>query len=365
MIKLFNNNIGIVFFFVAIILLLGFFVLPHVIAKTYTGEDAEYLAEEADVVTSGDSNLLPTDTAVDAEPAFVATHLPTPEPLYGIYMTSWVAATPSLRNNIIALAEETAVNAIVIDIKDYSGKIAYITDDPTITKYGASESRIKDIEGIIADLHAKNIYVIGRVTVFQDPYLAKKFPEFGIKRISDGGLWADKNGLNYLYPGNEDVWEYTAAIAKDAYARGFDEINFDYVRFPSDGNIKDMAIPNSTMTKSDIVKSFFAYLDTELEGTGMKTSADLFGMTTTNTDDLGIGQVLEKALPYFDYVCPMVYPSHYPANFNGWSNPNANPQDLIAYVMKAAVVRAEALALDPTLTERQRERVNKDQLRPW
>jgi len=126
-----------------------------------------------------------------------------------------------------------------------------------------------------------------------------------------------------------------------------------------------MAIPDSTLSKSEIVEEFFAYLDTELKDTGMKTSADLFGMTTTNTDDLGIGQVLEKALPYFDYVCPMVYPSHYPPNFNGWANPNANPHDLIEYVMSAAVVRAEAMKNDPAQPESVRSRVNKDQLRPW
>jgi|JI10StandDraft_1071094.scaffolds.fasta_scaffold01833_10 hypothetical protein len=365
--KIFTKHVQLVVFSIVALLLLGFFVLPQVTAKTYTADEASgqidtSVATADPLDPSGTALLADTSTATAVS---TATHLPTPEPLYGIYMTSWVASTPSLRNNLIKLVDETSINAIVIDIKDYSGKIAYLTDDPTINMYGAAESRIKGIEEIIADLHAKGVYVIGRVTVFQDPYLAKKFPDLAIKRVSDGGLWADKNGLHYLYPGNPDVWAYTAAIAKDAYAKGFDEINFDYVRFPSDGNIKDMAIPDSTLSKSEIVEEFFAYLDTELKDTGMKTSADLFGMTTTNTDDLGIGQVLEKALPYFDYVCPMVYPSHYPPNFNGWANPNANPHDLIEYVMSAAVVRAEAMKNDPAQPESVRSRVNKDQLRPW
>lgn len=346
----------------------GFFVWPTLFAKTYVATPpAQTLEQNDEDLSVGDGETITTEftdtTAVSAYPPVV--HIPTPEPLYAVYMTSWVAGTPSLRNNIVELVDTTSLNAVVIDIKDYSGKIAYTTNDPLINSYASSENRIRDIDALIADLHERGIYVIGRVTVFQDPYLAKRHPELAISRISDGGLWADKNGLNYLYPGNEDVWKYTVAIAKDGYARGFDEINFDYIRFPSDGNIKDMAIPDSTLSKSDIVKSFFSYVDQELSGTGVVTSADLFGMTTTNTDDLGIGQVLEKALPYFDYVCPMVYPSHYPPNFNGWANPNAHPHDLIEYVMEKAVVRAEALKNDPTLTESQKNRVGKLQLRPW
>ena len=356
-------------FVVAVAVAFGFFVWPTLFAKTYVASTNEDTLSQVDANTVSAEDVSATfsdqSTLTETEKYPPVVHLPTPEPLYAAYMTSWVAGTPSLRNNIVNLVDTTSLNAIVIDIKDYSGKISYVTNDPLITMYGSSENRIRDIDAFIEDLHERGIYVIGRVTVFQDPYLAKRHPELAISRISDGGLWADKNGLNYLYPGNEDVWKYTVAIAKDGYARGFDEINFDYIRFPSDGNIKDMAIPDSTLSKSDIVKSFFVYVDQELAGTSIVTSADLFGMTTTNTDDLGIGQVLEKALPYFDYVCPMVYPSHYPPGFNGWVNPNANPHDLIKYVMSRAVTRAEALKVDPSLTESQRARIDKLQLRPW
>ena len=124
---------------------------------------------------------------------------------------------------------------------------------------------------------------------------------------------------------------------------GFDELNFDYIRFPSDGNMKDIEFTWSKgMTKPEALEHFFAYLHAAFKDTGVKTSADIFGMTTTNTDDLNIGQVLERAMPYFDYIAPMVYPSHYPTNFNGWKNPNNHSYDLIKFVMTRGADRAVA-----------------------
>ena len=125
------------------------------------------------------------------------------------------------------------------------------------------------------------------------------------------------------------------ALSKDSYVAGFDELNFDYIRFPPDGNMKDIDFSWSKgKTKADVLEYFFAYLHDALKNTGAVISADLFGMTTTNTDDLNIGQVLERALPYFDYIAPMVYPSHYPPNFNGWKNPNHYPYELIKFVVE-------------------------------
>ena len=351
-------------FIVLVILALGFFVLPQVVAKTYVADSIATLEKEEEDNNGGLFGKK-EEEIVPETPAYIADHIETPEPLYGVYMTSWVAGTPSLRNAVVKLVDETPINAIVLDIKDYSGKISFAMSDPLVNKYESTEKRIGDIKGLIEEWHAKGIYVIGRITVFQDPYLSKTHPEMAIKSVSTGDVWKDKNGLGYLYPGSENAWEYTLAIANEAYAIGFDEINFDYIRFPSDGNIKDMAIPASGKSKADIVESFFAYVHEHTKDTGLKTSADLFGMVTTNTDDLGIGQVLERALPYFDYICPMVYPSHYPANFNGWANPNANPHDLIKYVMEAAVRRADAMHNDPAQTDEVRDHVNKNQLRPW
>ncbi len=288
------------------------------------------------------------------EPEFIVTHLPTPEPVRAIYMTSWVAGEPDRRAALIRLIEETELNAVVIDIKDYSGKISFITDHPVLAAEESHEHRISDIVRFIGTLHDKGIYVIGRVTVFQDPHLAAKHPEWAVRRESDGGIWKDYKGLSYIDPGAREAWDYIVALAEESYAVGFDEINFDYIRFPSDGNMKDIAFPASgSRPRADVIEEFFAYLHGMLGGTGMVLSADLFGMTTTNTDDLNIGQVLERAEPHFDYIAPMVYPSHYPPTFNGYADPNDYPYEVVKYSMERAVTRLKAASSTPS------------KLRPW
>ncbi|MCP5112929.1 MAG: hypothetical protein GY953_19050, partial [bacterium] len=148
--------------------------------------------------------------------------------------------------------------------------------------------------------------------------------------------------------------DYNIVIARDAAERGFDEINFDYIRFPSDGNLSDMHFPvwDNTVERRATIKSFFCYLR---EGMGEVTiSADLFGLATVKADDLGIGQVIEDALLYFDYVCPMVYPSHYASGFLGKKNPAEHPHAVVHYSMKKAGERRTALEAD-----------SKARLRPW
>jgi hypothetical protein len=175
-----------------------------------------------------------------------------------------------------------------------------------------------------------------------------------VKKKSDGTVWKDRKGLSFIDVSAKPYWEYIATLARDAYAIGFDEINFDYIRFPSDGNMKDIAYPwTATTTKSVALEKFFAYLEQEVKPSGAVISADLFGMTTTNTDDLNIGQVLEPALRHFDYVAPMVYPSHYPPNFNGWVNPNEHVYGVVKYSMDKAVLRANTASTTPL------------KLRPW
>lgn len=271
---------------------------------------------------------------------FVATHVKTPDQVKGIYMTSWVGGTPSLRNNIFRLIEETELNTVVIDIKDDTGKISFEVQGSDLKKYGSEEVRMKDLREFIGKLHEKGIYVIGRVASFQDPFMVKKYPELAVKRASDGAVWRDRKGLSWIDAAAEPHWSYLVLIAKEAYSAGFDEIQFDYIRFPSDGNMSDIAFPFShSRVKHEVIKNFFAYLDKELHGTGLKISADLFGMTTTNKDDLNIGQVLEDAFPHFDYISPMVYPSHYPNGFNGYKNVNAVPYEVVKFSMDSAVSR--------------------------
>src|SRR3989338_8185179 len=172
-------------------------------------------------------------------------HLSTPEPLKEIYMTSCVAGTPAFRAELVALIEETELNSVVVDIKDYSGYLSFVPKGETLREFVSSRCVAPDMKEFVEKLHNKGIYVIGRITVFQDPVLTKKHPEYAVKKQSDGRVWKDYKGLSFTDPGSPEVCDHHVAIAKEAYALGFDELNFDYIRFPSDGPMGDISFTRS------------------------------------------------------------------------------------------------------------------------
>ena len=275
-------------------------------------------------------------------------HVPTPNVVKGVYMTACYASAPSLRNQVIKLIDETELNTIVIDIKDYTGKISYKTENPLLKDAYSKSCPVKDMKELIQSLHEKNIYVIGRVTVFQDLHMAEKYPEIAVKTNSDKNkVWPDRKGLKYIDPGSEVMSKYILALANNSYALGFDEINFDYIRFPSDGNMKDIYFPfsqnkidnNPELGRAEVMRGFYSYLGGKLKEKNIPSSADLFGMTTINEGDSGIGQILEYAAPYFDYISPMVYPSHFAKGFYGYKDVNKYPYELVKLAMDKGVVR--------------------------
>lgn len=293
---------------------------------------------------------------------FVVTHKETPEPLKAIYITQCVAGTPSIRNTLVELVEDTELNAVVIDIKDYSGTVVFESMHPLLKDNSGAGCRASDIREFIGMLHEKDIYVIGRITVFQDPYYTKLRPDLAVKRLSDtNAVWKDYKGLSFIDVGAKEFWDYIVAIGEESYALGFDELNFDYIRFPSDGNMNDvyypwseeMIIADPDTGKAKVLREFFTHLQNSLKPTGVTLSADLFGMTMTNPDDLNIGQILEYAAPYFDYIAPMVYPSHYPRGFNGWENPNEHVYGVVNFSMLKGVERMIMASSTPL------------KLRPW
>ena len=302
------------------------------------------------------------DFVVDPENMpFVATHVPIPEAVKAVYMSACVAATPSFRNRMVKMVEETEINSIMIDVKDYSGKVSFKIDHPLFADTLSGECPVRDMREFVDSLHQKNIFVIARITTFQDPHYTALNPNQAVQKMSDKTTWQDYKGLSFIDPGAPEAWEYIVELAKETYAAGFDELNFDYIRFPSDGNMQDIYFPYSEgvvqedpdFGKAKVMKGFFSYLHASLASTGAVLSADLFGMTTTNYDDLNIGQVLEYAEPYFDYIAPMVYPSHYPWGFNGWANPNDHIYEVIKFSMDKGVERLIAATSSPL------------KLRPW
>jgi hypothetical protein len=269
-------------------------------------------------------------------------HVATPASVKGIYMSQCVVGTPSFREKLVAFIDETQLNSVVIDIKDYTGKIAFTTDNPMLKDSVSDQCGARDMRSFIKLLHEKGIYVIGRITVFQDPYYTSLHPEQSVQSKSrPGEPWEDHKGLSFIAPTAKSYWEYVVALSHEAHdVFGFDELNYDYIRWPSDGPMEDVVYPAGN--RSAAVETFWQYLAGEMESSGAVLSADLFGMTTTNTDDLNIGQQLERALPHFDYIMPMVYPSHYPKGFNGLSNPNLYPYDVVNFSMASAARRAQS-----------------------
>jgi hypothetical protein len=315
-------------------------------------------------------------TTLDIPLGRQATHIPTPDAVRGIYMTSCVAATPTLRTNLMKLIDETELNTVVIDIKSYDGHISFEPADENL-KIAIGGCFVKDMQDFIDRLHAHNIYVAGRLAVFQDQLMVKLHPERAVKKASATSTpWKDYKGISWIDASSREHWDYIAAMARAAHNIGFDEINFDYIRFPADGNMKDIWYPESgSQKKSDVMRSFFKYLHDSLSPEGMTISADLFGMTTTNNDDLNIGQILENALPYFDYIAPMVYPSHYPSNFMNLGNPNEHVYEVVKFSMDRAVARTISTTTNVALPDSRigtgtpaiyaKPSFDKNKMRPW
>ncbi len=271
-----------------------------------------------------------------------------PSVVKAIYLTGWVAGSPKRMQSILDLIKKTEVNTVIVDIKDYSGYVSYAMDVPEVKASGAeNEIRIQRPNALIKELHDNSIYVVGRITDFQDPILAKAHPEWAMHNKATGGVWMDKNGLAWMDPAAKPVWDYLASIARDAFSRGFDEMNFDYIRFASDGMLGNIIYPywDQKTPRSTVIASYFKFLRESFPD--KKISADLFGLATVNSDDLGIGQVIQSAYEYFDYVSPMVYPSHYATGFLGYARPAAYPYEVINYSMTHALAKLIAMGNPP------------------
>jgi hypothetical protein len=305
-------------------------------------QDKNYLTDQVAAISNNVAATLNVATGTLSVPQKLSNP---PEIIKAVYVTGYSAGTKKYLNYLSNLFKTTEINAVVIDIKDYSGLVSYNSGAPAAKKYNLYNNAIGDIDALVRFFHNQNIYVIGRIAVFEDPAYSKARPELAIynkTKTTDSSqpvLWQDNNKLSWLNPASKDVWDYNISLAKDVFSHGFDEVNFDYVRFPSDGKIGNMGFPiwDGKTPKAEIIKDFFNYTRQQLADE--KISVDLFGQTTTNTDDMGIGQIIENAFENFDYVSPMVYPSHYIDGFMGFSNPAEHPYEVIKYSMDSAINR--------------------------
>ena len=290
-----------------------------------------------------------------------------PEIIKAVYATGWTAGGIKGLNRMIDLIKITELNAIIIDIKDYSGELSYQTDIEEVERYGKDRDlKILRPNAMIKKLHDEGIYVIARQTVFQDPVLAKARPDLALTSSSTGKQWLDNKKVMWIDPASKEAWDYNIAIAKDVLARGFDELNFDYIRFASDGKVDDIIYPfwDGKTFKRYVIRDFWKYLRKALPDD--KISADLFGLATLNYGDMGIGQNIDDAFHYFDVIAPMLYPSHYHEGFNGYQTPASKPYEVVLASMLEAEDRLDAYILNAAnSTSTEKYLVKKPQLRPW
>jgi hypothetical protein len=261
----------------------------------------------------------------------------------GIYMTGHTVSNKKKFDELVKLIDETELNAVVIDVKSDEGMVLYQTELKDVQFSGANNNIIiKDIDAVLKHLNEKDIYTIARIVTFKDNKAASKFPNLAVKTAS-GTVWRDRNGQAWLNPYNEEAWNYVLDIAEEAAIKGFDEIQFDYVRFPTDGNLKVIDYGSlKSKSKAQAIGDFLRYSRDRLSDMGVVTSADVFGLVTTAEGDMNIGQQLEHLADSVDVICPMVYPSHYGKGSYGVAEPDFEPYKIVNYSMKKAKERLDS-----------------------
>lgn len=262
------------------------------------------------------------------------------DPVKGIYVSGWVAGSKKRLDRLIQLVDRTDLNAMVIDVKNEYGQLTYKSSLPEVNAIGADRHvAIGDIQALLRKLKDKHIYVIGRIVTFKDPLYAKTYPSFALQRKS-GGVWRDVQGKVWLDPFQQRVRVYNAAIAKEAATIGFDEIQFDYVRFPDNGSKVDREVQYSSSrggkSKSQVIAQFLKDATSGVHAAGARVSADVFGLVTSSTNDMGIGQSWRSISNAVDVISPMTYPSHYSTGMYGVKQPDLSPYAIIRHAMMDA-----------------------------
>ena len=250
----------------------------------------------------------------------------------GIYL-AFHLLTPAYRGQLqsnLDLVDRTELNAIVIEIKSETGYLGLQPQLPLARDIGAGVEDVIDVRQLLADCRRRGIYTIARIPVFEDDLLATQRPQWAVHR-PDGSVWRAAGGRAWVDPFRQEVWDYNVAIAREAVELGFDEVQFDYVRFPSDGAVGQCRYIHESTAESRVeaINDFLAYARGELDHTGAFLSADLFGLTTFDTEEKGIGQLLDVIGPHLDYVSPMVYPSTYLPGMLDLKDPWRSPYEVV------------------------------------
>ncbi|MGM0380533.1 MAG: putative glycoside hydrolase [bacterium] len=274
----------------------------------------------------------------------------------GIYVTGNTAGHSGRFRELLHLVETTELNSMVINVKNDHGRLTYPSNIDFVQEIGADNSPpVSNLRALVNELNNRGIYTIARLVVFRDPYLAEKKPGWAIQN-SSGDPWYDGSGKAWMNPYREELWRYNVAIAREAALLGFDEIQFDYIRFPalSAEKRKNLHLPGKDGRRRDeVIGEFLKFANLQLEDYKVKISADLFGIATSRWDEANnIGQSWAKIAPHVDYKSPMIYPSHYQNGYFNFKVPDANPAATVEKALQAALKKNKKID-------------NPAKLRPW
>ena len=268
-----------------------------------------------------------------------------PDTVRGLYVNRWAAISNRMWH-LINVARTTEVNALVMDVKDDRGLMLYRSAVPLAKRISADTNRpmtARRLKAVLDSMRLYGIHPIARIVVVKDPLLATARPEWSIHRKDDPSkAWLDRAGNPWLDPTQSGVWTYAADIAIEAVNLGFAEVQFDYVRFPDDQRVIDEGLYAKLggRVRAQVIRDQLYWLRELMKPLGVPMTIDVFGLTATDSTDMGIGQRWEMFVDRADVVLPMTYPSHFAPGTYGLANPNAAPYETIDRALKDVLRRS-------------------------
>jgi hypothetical protein len=295
-------------------------------------------------------------SAAPAAPAPAAAHpamAPDTAIVRGLYVNRWAAQSAARIRHFVEIADRTEINALVIDMKDEFG-LNYESKNPNFARNAGASGKVANLRAMLDTLKAHKILSIARIVVFKDSVTARVNPTWTIKK-TDGSAWRDKKGLTWVNPYNRELWEYNIGVAEELVRLGFQEVQFDYIRFPEPyKSLPTQVFPGQNGPKPQLLGEFLTLARARLNKLGARSTADIFGLVTTVPGALEVGQEWEIVAPASDVLLPMVYPSHYPHGAFGVARPNAEPYTIVTTAIKRARERNLKLGI-----------TSRNAVRPW
>ena len=264
----------------------------------------------------------------------------------GLYINRWATQSPNRMRAMLAIADSTEINALVLDIKDEFG-LNYASQDTLVQRNAGRAGVIPGLKALLDTMRSREVISIARLVVFKDSVAARMNPQHTI-RTPEGAPWRDKEGLTWVNPYDRTIWEYNIRVAEEMARLGFDEIQFDYIRFPEPyRSLPQQVFPGANgVSKPQILAQFLGEACPRIRAQCARCTADIFGLVTTVNGALEIGQHWETLAPVTDVLLPMVYPSHYPRGAFGIDRPNAEPRRVIYEAIVKAGDRNRKLGID-------------------